>query len=849
MYQSYWGKSDKANPNFHHLFAYHSLDVVAVADAWWQASANLRRCFAQATGLPEAQTRAWLLFFIALHDIGKLDIRFQSKVKSLAEKIYSEPLPQNGIKNYFHGDRGYAWFVADSEQLKIKSKSRRWLQNGLAQVAGHHGSIPVKAELDYFPNAQDQQARLAWITRVEQLFLTPVGLTLNNIPRSSPPVLLAGFCSICDWLGSNEHYFPYQNQAIELDDYLLEKQKVAHQVLTDFGLLAQAKNNTGMASLYPQLSAHNIQTLIEQLAVQPCLVLMEANTGSGKTEAALALASRLLSANLAESITFALPSQATANAMFDRLESVIGRLFDDSPHLILAHGKSQFNPHFTQIIQQQAQKQNIQQQEEANAQCSEWLASSRKRAFLGACAVTTVDQVLLSAIKSVRHHFVRQFGIGKSVLIVDEVHAYDAYMYGLLTAVISQQKQAGGSVILLSATLASQQKQDLCAAWGVEATGLDNRYPLILQVTENKLNSFTLDHEIPPSTVKIERWSSSDLRLDEAQLARIVAEVRRGQRCGIVCNLVDDAQTIAQKLSQYNQIPVDLFHSRYRFCDRMSIEQTVIEKYGKDAPATGRVLVATQVIEQSLDLDFDWLISFLCPIDLLFQRMGRLQRHPKPVRVLPAVCTVILPEKVEFLDEKSKPYGLHQLIYQNSRALWRSQQLLQQHDEIVFPQAYRDWIERVYQPAAWPNEPQALTKFHADYVEKQKGKQFAASELSKINHFFQDTESNAALLTRESELNLSVIPVQLVEGKRYFIDGQAVPRIKKDYYQLESLAQNSIAVPASWDRFLPQKQQDVYFLPMEKTPWGWVYQHGEVQLTYSPEKGLEKSTFGIMPDA
>ena len=219
-----------------------------------------------------------------------------------------------------------------------------------------------------------------------------------------------------------------------------------------------------MNAIYPKYKPRNIQLLIDDLAVQQSLIIIEADTGSGKTEAALAYASRLLAQGLADSITFALPTQATANAMLERLEKVANKIFNGGQNVILAHGKRDFNDRFKKLIEQSKRTVNVQGEDEGGAQCSEWLSSSRKRAFLGQIAVTTVDQVMLSAIKSLQHYFVRSFGVGKSVLVIDEIHAYDAYMYGILEAVIKQQRQAGGSVILLSATLPASQKQSLCKA-------------------------------------------------------------------------------------------------------------------------------------------------------------------------------------------------------------------------------------------------------------------------------------------------------------------------------------------------------------------------------------------------
>ena len=853
----YWSKAEEPIETAHHLFPYHCLDVAAVADQWWKQSPTIRSSFTQETGMTEEQNHAWVMFFVALHDFGKLDIRFQMKVPELAKGNYGVELPVNSSsKDYYHGKQGYTWLVQESASYfeEIKPKSKRWLQNWFAATAGHHGQIPTNSEPNYpafYPKCateQDKIARKEWIWDLAKLFLHPVGLNFEDIPTKEPPILLAGFCSVCDWLGSNTQYFKFQNasQKIQsLNDYFVERENQAYQILQDFGLLTDIKTNGGMNAIYPEYVPRNIQVLIDDLAVQQSLIIIESDTGSGKTEAALAYASRLLAQGLADSITFALPTQATANAMLERLEKVADNIFNGGQNVILAHGKRDFNDNFKELIKKSQRTVNVQGENEGGAQCSEWLSSSRKRAFLGQIAVTTVDQVMLAAIKSLQHYFVRSFGVGKSVLIIDEIHAYDAYMYGILEAVIKQQRQAGGSIILLSATLPAYQKRSLCKAWGVGAVIEETAYPLILQAVDDEVKSFTLsgDKDSLEKRVDIELWQNDDYCITTEQLKKIVEIAEKGAKIGIVCNLVDDAQRYAKSLSKMTSVPVDIFHSRYRYCDRMNKEKVVLGQYGKGTPNEGRILVGTQVIEQSLDIDFDWLISFICPIDLLFQRMGRLHRHQKerPELNKKPLCTVVLQKTIDLttLDTLKDSYGLHGLIYKNIRALWRTQQLLQQHTFVNFPVAYRDWIEHIYQQKTWQDESESLTRSSEEYQNDEFASKYVSKELTLVNTFFNDSEGNASSLTREGEMNLSVIPVVEQNGKRCFLDGTRVPKAN-DKYNREQLSQNSLGVPNSWRKILPQSWGDLYYLPMQKIEEGWRFDYDQGYLFYTTEQGLQR---------
>ena len=871
IYFQYWGKSQKADTGEikSHPLALHSLDVALVAGEWWNSSPALSRSFVQETGFSEKQTLGLVQLFIALHDFGKWDLRFQNKVPDIS------PCSSAKVDNrgYDHGPGGFFWFIKESDNI-LKGCSglqQRCIQSWMAHTAGHHGIIPQwdgdKYMLpSYVPpeiRNQDSWARKQFIQDMIALFLKPNDIYLKsiNLPET-PPVLLAGFCAVCDWLGSHTDYFTYATPKEiayaqeDLFSYLESRKGKAQKILKDFGFSSRIISVGGMNKLYPNLKLRGIQKLIDGLQESPGLTIMEASTGSGKTESAIAFATKLLAKGFADSITFALPTQGTANAILPRLKNVAEKIFSAGQNVILAHGNSPYNAGFKELIKK-SQQQKSGEGNQAGAQCHEWLALSRKRAFLGQIAVTTVDQVLLSAIKPLKHHFVRSFGIGKSVLIIDEVHAYSAYMYGLLKEVLRQQKRAGGSVILLSATLSFDQKNQLLQIWDQDEWG-PNDYPLILQIysSEENKNSFVLcastlykkeAMESSKKEVLVELWSNNDMVLEDNHIQQITSVVLdKKVKAGLICNLVDDAQNIAQALKKKGA-KVDIFHSRYRYKDRMEKEIEVLQKYGKNSQIQSRILVGTQVLEQSLDIDFDWLVTFLCPADLLFQRMGRLHRHSKSRSrgFEKALCSIILPEKKQY---DYKAHGKY--IYQNLRALWRTQQLLYNKryvSRVTFPSAYRIWIEKVYQEEAWKHEPEDITKAFEKYKEDCLGSEYTARSLTQINSFFTDTDGHVGSLTREGEMNLGVIPIVKKHGDSYFLEGDTkVPlEQEKDKKQWEALYQNTIPVPAGWGRLISGQERSgsFYFLTMEKEEdknrWLSEMNRG-VQFCYTMEYGLQK---------
>lgn len=855
----YWGKADPnyaGEPKWHPL-VYHCLDVAAVAGAWWDTSPAIQRSFLAAFGsanLMPHQLRAWVLFFVALHDLGKFDVRFQLKAEDAFRQAWPgldfNDVDPSAARSFDHGHWGYSWairecpdWVGTRDAPDIRDEWRLLL----AAVTGHHGDLPQGADTptEYAEGhvmAHDHDARRAAVLEFARLFLAPEGLSLSAVPPRCTPAsqaLLAGFCAVCDWVGSNVDVDAFRYRTLDanapLANYLTERvQDIQSELLLNtFGLIARVNSYSGVGRLLGENeSPRGVQTLVDDLSLAPGLTLIEAPTGSGKTEAALAYAWRLLDAGLADSIIFALPTQATANAMLKRAEAFAGRAFGDA-NVVLAHGKSKLNLEFNRLVTA-GRRQTVQGKEEAAVQCAAWLASSRKRVFLGQVGVCTVDQVLLSVLP-VRHKFVRGFGVNKSALIVDEVHAYDAYMHGLLGEILRRQKAAGGSAILLSATLPAGVRSKLFEAWQVEETGAPP-YPALWHATSGAARPLSVSEDQRPKKreVEVECRKLPGAFPDDAVLASVVAAAEAGARVAVVLNLVDDAQRLARALRNNTVLPVDVFHARYRFVSRQEKEHATTDRYGRKAPRDGgRILIATQVVEQSLDLDFDWMVTQICPVDLLFQRLGRLHRHdrPRPAGFESPRCTV--------LSVEGEDYGLHKLIYGNTRVLWRTEQLLANASRIIFPEAYRNWIEPVYHREDWPNEPEVIALEFDAFSTLQRSREADALRLTTITvKDFRDEGAIATSLTRDDEMSLTVLPIQ-PDGR--LLDGQVLDQLDERTLP-EVLNLNSLPVPASWKRRLANLGRDeegrVLMVMTGEGHGSWVSEGGKFQ--YSEDFGLER---------
>lgn len=862
-----WQKvSDSDKYNTYHLLPYHCLDVAAVGQEWWKQSKIIRNRFSAISGKCEAEVYAWIMFFIALHDLGKFDVRFQLKVKDIAYQLWNEFQNADNTQSlkYWHGDYTSHWIFHDlkskfhwDDEFNYDDRWEAW-QAWVFAVAGHHGMIPAYIYgsiplADRHVIEHDAKARLEFIAEMETLFLKPANLSLNDIPPNCDSDFLAGFCSVCDWLGSvqfnadNEERFGYQTHCTTLNEYFTAKIPIAECVFRESGLLRKPTGKCGMDGIFPEFTPRLVQTLVDKLPVESGVTIIESPTGSGKTEAALAYASELLKAGVVESIIFALPTQATANAMFDRILKMVEKIYSDS-NLLLAHGKARFNERFIDLKKAAKGKspQDREHELEATIQCSQWLTQSRKRVFLGQVGVCTIDQVLIS-ILPVRHKFVRTFGLGKSVLIIDEVHAYDSYMYGLLERILTKQQQLNSAAILLSATLPSEQRKKLIATWGVvDESGTDAPYPLITSVVGEQQAFFILSAdegkklESTGRQVYVEIDEQPGMRFQNSTLQQVVGAADAGANVVLICNLVADAQSTISSLVGLGATTVDLFHSRFRFKDRQCKEKKVIDRFGNGKRrGRGNILVATPVVEQSLDLDFDWMLTQLCPIDLLFQRLGRLHRHERkrPTGFEQPMCTIIIPP--------NNDYQLHKLIYgnknaPNSRVLWRTEQLIRQNKVLRFPEVYRPMIEGVYDQSPWKNEPENIREEYERFEMEQEAIRATAWQLMNSNPNFKDTDSKAALLTRDGEMNLNVVPVTGDGRNQAFLDGDLFKDIEE--YQLdEVISMNSIPVPATWKHYLPTEQDGIIWLTMKPTGDGiWQAEFPKTTFSYTISNGLER---------
>ena len=562
---------------------------------------------------------------------------------------------------------------------------------------------------------------------------------------------LSGLVTLADWVGSDSYYFSFESVDTRLEDYWDWALTQAEKALVGKGLLAQSpESRPSYASFAPQAAARPrpMQKLAEEAPLKDGaqLFILEDTTGAGKTEAAIMLAARMMEAGKGEGLYFALPTMATANAMYERLVGTYQKLFEtsaaDDLSLVLAHGRSNLSEAFRAIVNP-TDMANGSEDETASAFCAQWIADDRRKAFYADVGAGTIDQAFLSILPK-RHLTLRQYGLAGRILIVDEAHCFDAYMGEELSTLLELHAQNGGSAIVLSATLSLQQRRDMAEAF---AKGLGLRdpedlsdqlcseaYPLLTSATIGGVQ------ECESGFDSALRRSVTIERLPDRITAetRALSAAKEEAAVLVICNAVDEAIAVYESLVGQVDNPdhIHLFHARFAQSDRQVIENDVLRRFGRDAKATGRaghILVATQVVEQSLDLDFDLVISDLAPVDLIIQRAGRMWRHldkrPPESRPVESPHTLIVspdPDQVEDQNWLEPALGKAAFVYQNAGVMWRSAKALFDAGRIDTPESFRPLIEYVY---ANGDVPPAL----AEKQIEDEGKEMGGRSLGRFN--------------------------------------------------------------------------------------------------------------------
>ena len=466
-------------------------------------------------------------------------------------------------------------------------------------------------------------------------------------------ILLTGLLIMADWLASNTYLFPTIDVETngEMNLYPSRVERAMERIhLPDFWI--PGENDFGMDAELFELrfgfSPNRVQQTVMEIAQQvsePGIFIVEAQMGIGKTEAALAAAEILGKKAECGGIFFGLPTQATANGLFPRLVKWAEQQSEGVKLGIrLAHGATELNEDYQRMVQKSSS--SIEDDGDSNLVVHSWF-EGKKVALLADFVIGTVDQFLMAGLRQ-KHVMLRHLGLAGKVVIIDECHAYDAYMNCFLDTVLQWLGEYKVPVILLSATLPSERRAELVSAYVNRTIDTDDfccnttGYPLFTWTDASAIYQKKMEWNETQTSVQILKL------LDEERISVLKSELREGGCSGVILNTVKRAQEFTELVKeQLPEYDVILIHSQFLMPDRAEIEQEILRRTGKTSDPEQRnrlIVVGTQVLEQSLDIDFDVMITDLCPIDLLLQRIGREHRHKGRVRPRPlqnARCYVL----------------------------------------------------------------------------------------------------------------------------------------------------------------------------------------------------------------
>ena len=746
----FWAKADRDEPGRIHLLEHHLADVGACFEALLEQPV-IRRGLAHSGGLDglDDAAAARLSLFAALHDIGKANVGFQTRIWREADLPGGRRKPARAghivdLQPVLNGkdDATAGWFFDAlgwwDEAIASWDDADGVTVGALFIAALSHHGRPLQLDGTRSGNPQIWRSYgglepAAAVRRIGGLARQwfPAAFARGAPPLPSAPAFqhhFLGLCNLADWIGSDERWFPYSDAPD--DDYIAVARRQARGAVAEIGL-----NISGQRRAFPEalpepemlfgFNPNAIQRAAQEPPLDAPLVIIESETGSGKTEAALWRFARMYRAGLVDGLYFALPTRAAAKQIHDRVKGFVANMFPaaNAPEPFLAV------PGYLQAGDasgRQLPDYEVWWDDHA-ADGRRWAAESPRRFLAAQIAVGTIDQAMLGALK-VKNAHLRSASLARNLLVVDEVHASDVYMSVALESLLAAHAGAGGYALLMSATLGSAARQrwlrpgrrdgdgvpPLDAAIDAPYPAVSVRYRAGAEVEESiaAAGENGQDKEVGVSAVP-------EMADFAAVARRALIAARAGAKVLVVRNTVGHAVGTQQALLELagpgdagllfavNGIPT-LHHGRFAAADRKLLDGRVEALLGKGRASGGGIVIGTQTLEQSLDIDADLLITDLCPVDVLLQRIGRLHRHRgnrRPDAYAQPRCLALTPPDDDLsplLKSGRNPNGLgpHGGVYRNLPALEATRRLIAEYPQWRIPQMNRELVERATHPAA-----------------------------------------------------------------------------------------------------------------------------------------------------
>lgn len=884
-----WAKSNPQHPLWCHL-----IDVALVVMVLWDTvfTASTKSRIARTLRCDEATARLWLIWLAAMHDLGKATADFQTVCHPLWLLVKAKNLQARGGKGLPHGRLSAKFMVPMLTERGWSGACAQAISNA---IGAHHGTVerPEEPKLEPISNRQLWRETRTELVRIVEDALGLESLRSTTTPREPVNTAglheIAGVVSYADWIGSamvelDEFKQLYGLRGYEqrdsVEEYTRDAKRLAELTLRQFGWQPTAPfTQRGWETALPRsgYAPNELQRTVEKLLDEhpgTRLLLIEAPMGEGKTEAALYAAQHWLSRLDQSGAYIALPTQATSNAMYQRVTSwisaVYGELDERSTQSLLVHGGLIRPDLFDRIARATMHKVEVHQEgseEERRSSLKgifafDWFLKNRKRGLLAPFGTGTVDQALLGVLRA-RHQFVRLAGLAGKTVILDEIHAYDAYTGTLIKRLLEYLGRLECTVVLLSATLPEKARHEFVGAFLGRGDGAggerDASYPRITAAGGD-------DVRVVGGIATSDR-SRKALRFEfipeckEAALDALLSRLGDRGCAAFITNSVGSGQELYRLAKdKYGHLleHLILFHSRFTAGRRQELEEQVLGLFSRDGrrPQGRALVIATQVIEQSLDLDFDLMASDIAPVDLLLQRSGRLHRHDRgenrPPHLREPVLLIRAPEDTTTAPGYKDTAG----VYDDAVLLRTHTLLLDRHDRnegIAIPGDVHNLVEEVYGEEAsatprmeWEKAWTAAVKARRD-KEKLMAKAASGMAIPKSGYeealsfweqdevSFSDDEDSRAIgdvrpmLTRLGKPTVLVILSEAVDSDTTISIGGKNPIPKGDVIRMSLVWQKALAecthaairipeywVEDHWERLLAKTRDDFEWLA--KTP-------------------------------
>lgn len=758
-----WAKAGQSAQAVPHPLVCHLIDTAAVAGQLYDVLLGPTVRGELEAGLgPFGRPRSVVAVLCGLHDLGKLSPAFQALRHDIAiERLPEDPKVARALNGAHQRHRatrertdlphGVATAAHMTQRFREAGVTGETADEIASVVGGHHGVFPRGAEIGAAQRKTADLGGRKWSAARDELMETVAGLwgctfELTGCAEVALPhpagVGLAGLTTISDWIASDSDWFGPQPHVGDLAEYRTRAVQTAEKVADQLRWFPWRPGHTRWSGLFPEQTPNALQRAVADVVAdrdRPGILAIEAPTGEGKSRAGLQAAATLVSQLGLSGVYVGMPTKATSRQMRTEIDTMLERQGTPLRANVVYSGAAAEKNASSPVLSDDTVGVDVPSDDDDDAvgepsepaggvEAREWF--TKKRGLAAPIGVGTIDQALQAVIRS-RHNFLRLACLSSKVLIVDEVHSYETYTSSLLDRLLWWCGRLGITVIAMSATLAATRREELLGAWQAGRTNPTSEpvEPAVAnpggwQLTwlDETGRTPTREFEVSEQNPLVLRWvheCPQTPNTDSQDLGMWLREHIGHDGCAaVIHNTVQRAKNtyvqLAREIASWPN-PPELFFLTGQLDgrDRARREQELQARFGPHGQDRRGIVVGTQVLEQSLDLDFDIMVTDPCPVDLLVQRAGRLHRHQRSDRpVSERLLAMVDPRPSR--DAKTKRARKYRFpkndVYRQYLSI-STMEALQDNERWYMPMAVPKLVHSVYVEEVQPTDPAQLEQW------------------------------------------------------------------------------------------------------------------------------------------